>query len=415
MSSTTELQEQLDRATKTMKWALKSEARPRLEAMLALAKSEPGVAVLPDDLDRDPWLFNCNNGTLELKTGRLREHRREDLITQLCPVAFHADAQCPTWERFLSSVFPTTGDAAEVPGNEVMIQFVQRLLGRCLSGDVSEHIVAIFWGGGANGKTTLLEAIKFVLGDAYSMTAPAELLMTGGSKRHPTEVALLFRKRFIVCSESEEGGRLNESRLKAISGGDKLTARRMKEDFWSFDPTHKVVLCTNHKPRVKGTDDGIWRRLRLVPFAVQFWNPDEPAKAGDDRPDYLRQDKQLPVKLKAEAEGILAWLVRGCLDWQKNGLGMPPEVVEATAEYRNEEDIFGQFIEERCTVGQEFVAKFADIFGDYKAWAEAGGEKRPLGRNQVGKELKDRKFTDYDNAGRWYRGLKLRNNETFKT
>jgi putative DNA primase/helicase len=181
----------LSRAQKVLKWALKSESAPRINAMLDLARSEPGIPVLPEHLDRDPWLFNCLNGTLDLRTGELRGHRREDLITKLCPTPYRPDARCPVWERFLGSVFPDAEDELD----RELITFVQRMFGRCLTGDVSEQILPIFWGNGANGKSTLVNAVLGAVGSEYAMKANADLLMASQGDRHPTELAQLFRKR----------------------------------------------------------------------------------------------------------------------------------------------------------------------------------------------------------------------------
>ena len=276
------------------KFALESESAQRLTAMVKLAESECGVPVTPDQLDRDPWLLNCQNGTLEVKTGRLRSHCRADNLTKVCPISYDSKAVSPLWLDILDRTFA---------GNAKMIAYVQRLCGVWLTGDVSEQVVPIFYGTGANGKSLILGAIQGVLGNDYSMKAAPDLLMAKRTDSHPTERADLFGKRLVCCIETDEGQRFNESLLKELSGGDKVRARRMREDFWEFDPTHKIVLAANHKPFVRGTDHGIWRRLRLVPFTVTI--PDD------------EQDKQLPVKLVAEYAGILAWAVQGCLEWQR--------------------------------------------------------------------------------------------------
>jgi putative DNA primase/helicase len=264
-------QQRLAIAKKNLKWALESESARRINAMLDLARSEPGIPILPDQMDSDPWLFNCVNGTLDLRTGKLREHRREDYITKVCPTRYNANAVCKAWLRFLGGVFP---DDEGEPDTE-LITFNQRLLGRCLTGDVSEQILPIFWGSGANGKSTLINAILETMGDDYAMKANADLLMTSRGERHPTELAQLFGMRLVVASETHQGRRINETLVKDLTGGEPIRARRMREDFWEFKPTRKVILLTNHKPRVAGTDEGIWRRLRLLPFTTTFgtWCP----------------------------------------------------------------------------------------------------------------------------------------------
>jgi putative DNA primase/helicase len=379
-----ELKKQLAEATAVLNWCIKSEDARRINAMLEMAKSEPGIAITTDELDRDPWLFNCPNGTLELKTGRLREHRREDYITKLCPVAYDPCAQAPMFQRFLQDIFDD---------NSALILYLQRLVGRCLTGDVSEQDLHIFWGSGANGKSTLLNVIMEVMGPDYTMMAPAQLLM---SKRnaHPTEKADLFGMRLVACMESDADQRMSEALVKTLTGGDRIRARRMHEDFWEFSPTHKLILCTNHKPQIRGTDHAIWRRIRLVPFTVTFTEE--------------RQDKQLPEKLRAELPGILAWAVEGCLEWQRHGM-MPPEaVLEATKEYRVEEDLLAQWLEECCLTGSpNYRQRAGQLYASYHAWCERGGET-PQRQKSFGDAMTERGFTRERSSGLWYVGVALR-------
>jgi putative DNA primase/helicase len=236
--------------------------------MLDLARSEPGIPILPDQMDTHPWLLNCANGTLDLKRGNLREHQQEDYLTKLCPFEFHPEAKAPTWEKFLMQILV----------RESLIRFVQKLMGYSLTGDVSEHILAIFWGVGANGKSTLINAILTVLGEDYAIKANRDLFMARKQDNHPAQLARLFGKRLVVALETHEGARLDEGLVKELTGGDPICARRMREDPWQFVPTHKAILVTNHKPEIRGTDEGIWRRQRLVPFTVS--NPRRPARQG---------------------------------------------------------------------------------------------------------------------------------------
>jgi putative DNA primase/helicase len=363
------------------------------------------MPILPEDMDKDPWLFNCMNGTIELKTGKLREHRREDFITKLCPVAYHPEAPCPNWLRFLGGVFP---DDEDEPDKE-LITFVQRLLGRCLTGDVSEQILPIFWGGGANGKSTLINAVLETLGGEYAMKANADLLMSSRGERHPTELAQLFGMRLVVASETHQGRRLNEALVKDLTGGEPVRARRMREDFWEFSPTHKVVLLTNHKPRVAGTDEGIWRRLRLAPFTVCFWDPNDPNKVKADLPASLRQDKQIGAKLAAEREGVLAWLVRGCLDWQRGGLTLPDKVRVATNEYRAGEDLLAMWVGECCVTGNtNYRCKAGDLYSSYRKWCERAGEEEVITQTAFGTALGERGFGHKKSGGTiWRIGIAL--------
>ena len=371
-------------------FAVATSGHGKLSAMLKLAAADVPVAV--DDLDANPWLLNCLNGTVDLRTGELRPHRREDNLTKLCPTNFNPEAGSYCWDRFLEGVFdgPT-------------IDFVQRFAGYFLTGDVTEQILAVFWGVGSNGKSTLLNAIQDTLGTDYSAAAPPSLLMEKKTEVHPTELAGLFGKRLVIAQETNAGARLAEATVKSLTGGDIISARRMREDFWQFSPTHKLVLVTNHKPRVKGTDHAIWRRLVLIPFAHKFWNPDK----GETGPDDLKQDKTLPAKLKAEAEGILAWMVQGCLDWKRGGLQIPDSVRAATEEYRNESDTLGRFVAESCLTMPSVRVKFSSLYGELEKWCHDGGDNLPAKRF-VGSWLKENGFKDHTNNGRWYLGIALK-------
>ena len=322
-------------------WAGKSESRGKLEAMIKQAASEPGVAVAPDDLDRDPWLLNVQNGTLDLRTGQLRPHNRADLITKLCPVEYHADAGAPTWAAFLARI---------MDGNTDLVTFLQRAIGYSLTGSIRERFFVIAYGEGDNGKTTLLETIQALLGD-YASRTPTETLMLRRDGNIPNDLARLKGARFVFASEVEQGRRLAVSLIKDMTGGDTITARFMRAEFFEFRPEFKIWLATNHKPRIPDTNQAIWRRIRLVPFAVSI------PKA--------EQDKKLPEKLLAELPGILAWAVRGCLDWQRDGLDAPAEVEQATADYRAESDEMAAWLAECCFIGPKARAKSDDARKSY--------------------------------------------------
>jgi putative DNA primase/helicase len=374
-------------------WALRSEHASRVVAMLDLARSE--LPVLPDGMDADPFLLNVLNGTLDLRTGALRPHRREDRLTKLCPTAFDPDAQCPLFLRAVNDIFA---------GDRELVAYVQRFAGYALTGDVREHTIPIAWGGGSNGKTLFFSALLGTIGDEYGGMVPPELLMETRGEQHPTIMADLFGKRLMVAAETGEGRRLNESRLKALTGGDKVKARRMREDFWEFDPTHKLVLFTNHKPEVRGTDHGLWRRLALWPFGVRFWEPDK----GESGPPELRADKDLPAKLRAEREGILAWLVRGCLEWQREGLTVPSAVRAATAEYRAGQDALGAFLDEECVIGGDHSCRAKELYRAYCGWRKEAGEPE-VSQKCFGDAMSERGYERYKNNGTWYRGVTPRN------
>jgi P4 family phage/plasmid primase-like protien len=395
------LGKKLERAKKVLTWCLKSEDVRRLKAMVDLARSDLPLPIVPAELNRHRLLLNCPNGTLDLATGRLRNHDRGDCLTQLCPTAYDPAAICPTWETFLHSVF-----AADVE----LILFLQRVCGLMLTGDAREHILLIFWGGGANGKSTLVNALLELLGWDYAIKAPPDLLMARRGESHPTERADLYARRLVVCSETPQGRCLNEAMVKDMTGGEPIRARRMREDFWQFEPTHKTVLCTNHRPVILGTDEGIWRRLRLVPFEVTFWDPAAPAKKGQFNDARLQQDKQLAAKLRGELPGILAWCVRGCLDWQRLGLTLPEKVRLATNQYRSDEDMLGQFLAEKCVVGPDYCCKASGLYKTYVAWSEGSGEK-PSPQKTFGEALTKRGFARYTSNGTWYRGLAISSSE----
>jgi putative DNA primase/helicase len=373
-----------DKRKQLVHHALTSECRAARKNMIDAASSEPNIPVLPEDLDSDPWAFNCLNGTIDLRTGKLRPHRQEDMITKLCPVEFDEVATCPTWEATLKLFFAD---------DQRLIAYWQRLCGYCLVGVVRDHVMPIAYGTGSNGKSTILGALMDVMGPDYAMKAPRNLLMAKQGESHPTDLADLFGKRLVVAIESEAGRRLDEVLIKEMTGGDRIRARRMREDFWEFSPTHTLIMATNHRPVVKGTDHGIWRRLKLIPFTVTM--PDD------------RADKTVPEKLKAEAPGILAWCVRGCLAWQQIGLEEPDCVRHSTAEYRSEQDVIGSFLEEHTLQDPQLRARCGEVYAAYKDWAERAGE-RPHSMKAFGLAMKERGIATHTNNGKWYLGIGLR-------
>jgi putative DNA primase/helicase len=371
-----------DEARKELgKHATRSEAGARIKEMVDLARSD--VPVMPDELDASPDLLNTESGTIDLRTGELREHRREDLITKIAPTTYRPDAAAPTWEAFLERVLP----------GEDLRAFVQRAVGYSATGDTSEQCMFINHGGGANGKSTFQEAIAAALGD-YAMRAPTEMLLAKRSDGVPNDVARLKGARFVSASETEEGRRLAESRIKDLTGQDTITARFMKAEWFDFAPTHKLWLSTNHKPEIRGTDAAIWRRIRLVPWTVSI----PPAE----------QDKKLPEKLRSELPGILAWIVQGCLEWRRKGLQAPEEVRQATGDYRSEMDVLAAFLEECCILRSDAMASARNLYIAYKEWCEANGEPVEKQR-RFGMRLTERGLRRQKVGGvyRWY-GIGLR-------
>jgi putative DNA primase/helicase len=366
------------------KWANSSLSESKLRAMLSLAQSEPGIPVLPEEMDAGSDLLNVLNGTIDLETGELREHRREDLITKVAPVEYDPSAGAPLWAQTLERVLPSPA----------VRSFFKKLTGYALTGDVSEQILAVLYGTGANGKSTVLNALLTVLGDYGMQAAPDLLVAKKGS--HPTELADLFGMRFVASIEVEDGSRLAESLVKQLTGGDRVKARRMRQDFWEFEPTHKVLMACNHKPQVRGTDNAIWRRIRLVPFTETI----PPAE----------QDRNLPDKLRAEASGILAWAIEGCLEWRREGLQAPEAVRQATGAYRAEMDVLGAFLRDCCELCAEYNVAAKDLYAAYKFWCEENGE-RPETQRRLGSRLTERggfeRYRGGSDGGHRWRGVQL--------
>lgn len=354
--------------TELLKHALKSESERSLKAAIALATSEPGIPVLPDEFDRDSMLLNVENGTLDLETGQLRPHSPDDRISKLAPVQHDISATCPRWLAFLSEIFE--GDAAK-------IRYMQKALGYTLTGKTTERAVFFLWGVGKNGKSTLLTVMSVIMGD-YHQKTPTETIM---AKRNdggiPNDIAALKGARLVTASETEENRRLNVSKVKDMSGNEELTARFLHGEFFKFRPQFKLWLSTNHKPVIPGNDRAMFDRCKLVPFTYRV--PDD------------QIDKDLEQKLLAEAPGILNWLIDGCLAWQSEGLEPPKSVVDATEQYRTEMDQLAAFFADRCILGPEYRATSSALYAAYKAWCEANGEKQNSA-NWFGRQLTEREL-----------------------
>lgn len=353
------------RASKLYSHAMKSQELRRIEAMLRLSQSP--LAVLPEQLDKSTMVLNCPNGTLDLESFFLMPHCKDMLLTKLCPTPYVASAQCPRWEQFLSEVFAEDAD---------ILRWMQKLFGYCLTGSVREHVLPIFHGTGSNGKSTLLNVVFHVLGGDFAAKAPSDLFVSRKGGAHPTDMSTMYGKRFVAAIETDEGGKLNEALIKDLTGGDRVTCRRLYEDFWSYEPTHKLVLATNHMPQIQGTDRAIWRRVKRVPFNVTFEG---------------RDDKKLKRKLLAEAEGILRWMVDGCRMWQAEGLGDPKAVQEATQEYRTDSDRLGAFLVELFTQGAGFKVRRTKLREKYKGWCILNRE-RELSGDAFARAMEERGF-----------------------
>jgi P4 family phage/plasmid primase-like protien len=358
-------------------WAGKSESMAKRDAMIRAAQSEPQITALAEQFDANKWLFNTANGTIDLRTGKLQDHRREDLITKFSSVAFDPQAKCPTFRAFLSAIMGK--DAA-------LVEFVQRAVGYSLTGDTREQCFFVLHGNGSNGKSTLLDTLRELLGD-YGMQTKPDTLLARREEGINNDVARLRGARFVTAVETGEGKRLAESKIKEMTGGDYITARFLFKENFDFKPEFKIFLATNHKPEIKGTDDGIWRRVRLIPFNVRFWN----AQRGESGPPELRANKLLLEQLRAELPGILTWAVEGCLKWQRDGLTAPKAVLEATNKYREEEDVLGAFLKDCCVIGPKCHTTSKALNDVYAQWCEANGEK-PISKIALAKKLQERGF-----------------------
>lgn len=360
----------------------------KLEAMQS--EAAPYLTRAAAEMDADPWRFNVDNGTLLLRPEsaggvELQEHRREDLITRISPVAYNPEAACPEFQKFLARVLPD-------PAVRV---FMQRFLGYALTGDCSEQVLVLMHGMGANGKGTLVEAVQHVMGD-YAMTIPFATLLQDERKRGSEatpDIARLPGARLVTAAEPDMGAKFSEGLVKQLTGQDVVTARHLNHGFFEFVPQFKLVLSFNHKPQVRGQDEGIWRRFLLVPFEVVI-PPRE-------------RDLKLRQKLKAEAPGILNWLLDGLRLWLERGLEIPDAVRAATEQYREDSDPLGQFLGvavRRPAPGYSVTAKL--LYGAYCGWCRKNAVD-PVHQTLFGRLLAERGFRK-DKAGIvYYREVEL--------
>lgn len=363
-------------------WALSSESVFRRKAMLKSAESIKSLATRESDYDRDPFLLTVGNGTLDLRTGTLLQFRPEDMVTRATDIPYDRDAPAPRWGEFLAEVFP---------GDAVLISFIQQAVGYSLTGDTKEQCLFILHGTGANGKTTFIETVRRLLG-TQAVTTPASTLMT---QRYPNaprnDLAALRGARMAIASEAGQGATFDEALVKQLTGGDRIACRFLYGEFFEFTPQFKIWLATNNKPQIRETSDAIWRRIRLIPFTQQF--------KGE------KCDPLLIERLKPELPGILAWAVRGCMVWQREGLGRPKQVLEATRDYRRESDQIGRFLRERCTEGPQYSVPAKHLYGTYQNWCRQQGEKQEPSKTLAGEMARRDYVKKRTNRGFVYEGL----------
>ncbi len=363
-----EMEYEIKQHQRLLKWHEQSQNMSRLEAVTKLLETR--LVVHLADLDRDPYMLNLQNGTLDLRTAELHDHRASDLITQISDVFWDEEEQCPTWDAFVSTA---------MGGNLELVMYLQRLVGYSLTALTSEHILVFFHGEGRNGKSTFVQTLRKMMGE-YACSAPRDLLFEDKQgQRHPAELARLYGQRMAICAEIGEYVTLDEAKVKDLTGGDSVAVRRMREDFWDLEPTHTLYISGNHKPVVRGNDLGIWRRIRLVPWEVIV---------AEDA-----VDKDLPKKLEAELSGILRWAVNGCLEWGRLGLQTPSVVTEATAEYRAESDVLGQFLDRYCVFGLHEKVSRQALRERYERACEEDGHK-PVSPRKIAQRLKERHVRD---------------------
>lgn len=367
--------------------------RKRVENVLFLAARQPKLAMTGDEWDKDPWLLAVKNGVLDLRSGRMQPGRPDDFLRSVAPVTWEGlGAPAPRWAKFQEEV---CGEDTE------LVSFKQRLLGYGLTGLTREHVLPIYWGEGRNGKGTELETIGDILGADLAISSQADALMDvrPGAGDGPQPFVFALRgKRLVWASESNEGRRINAGLVKQLTGGDRLHVRTLHSKPVEFKPSHLLLLLTNHRPHISADDQAIWDRVLLIPFTRRF--VDKPGAREYQRDPAIRET------LTAEAAGILAWLVRGCLAWQREGLNAPESVRAATASYREEEDEVGQFIAERCVIGARYEVRAGELFAEYDTWAKSYNLKA-MTQTAFGKRLKKRFPSSPKSGYVTYKGIGL--------
>jgi putative DNA primase/helicase len=327
----------------------------RIDALMTELRSVPSVYVTPQDFDARPDLLSFANGTVELRTGQLREHRKEDMLTYVLALDFDASARCPRWEGFLSEIFPDDAD---------LVPYMQRLIGYGVTGYTDEQCFAVLWGKGANGKSVLTDTLSSVFG-RVTKTTPFATFEEKASGGIPNDIAALRGSRLVMASEGESGKPMSEAVLKRVTGKDMVSARFLRQEFFEFKPSFLLMLATNHKPKFRGQDDGLWRRVKMIPFK-RFFAPHE-------------RDHDLDKKLLAEAQGIAAWAVRGAALWFESGLSDPGTITRATEEYKATSDALAGFYSADPEMPGVLIKDDASrvdgatAYTDYKEWCEAEG------------------------------------------
>jgi P4 family phage/plasmid primase-like protien len=376
-----------DRKTKeqTLKFAVRQESKAALDRLVGLAKNFKPFADVGDQWDVDPLLVGAPNGVIDLRSGRLCSGDPADRITMSLGVPYDPYAEAPRWYRFLSEIFCA---------DQELITFVQRFMGYCLTGLTTEQALAVFYGRGANGKSTFLSAVGFIFGD-YCHNLPFSAIELKQRASIPNDLAALDGKRFVTASETNDGTRLNEARVKALTGGDRISARFMHSEWFSFRPVAKFVLAVNHRPSVSDDSVGFWRRIRLVPFQQSFYG--------------ARCDDRLEQHLRSEGPGILRWAVEGCLAWQQGGLGTANAIRDATSTYQMDSDPLSEFLSDCCEQAVTAVTRAAELHEAYQKWADRQrlAKADRLNGKDFGQRMGERFKKVHRNTGKVYEGIRL--------
>ena len=332
-------------------WMRQSEAGARLAAMVSLVKHAPGIAVKEEDFDQHDWLFNVQNGTIDLKTGRLHPHDRSQLLSTISPVKFDPRAECPKWMEFLEKV---------MQGDQELVSFLQRLAGYTMSGSVAEQAFCVNWGEGSNGKSTYLDVLSTVMG-GYADTTPFNTFSERKNGGIPNDLAALHKARMVICSEGARTTKLAEAMIKNVTGSETVSARFLHHEFFSFRPKFTLFLQSNHKPVITGTDHGIWRRVRFIPWLYTF-------------SDAEINKHWAQEEVEAEGPGILNWMIKGCLEYQRICLAEPEVVRAAIAQYRENSDTLGIWLKDECTKVPGHETPSGGFYAVYRSWARDTGE-----------------------------------------
>jgi putative DNA primase/helicase len=392
-----------DERTAMINWARKSAERRGITSMIFFGSSSSALSARSDQFDRHANLVNVANGTLDLRTAVLRPHAREDYLTTMTPIRYDQSATAPRWGQFLREIFVKKDDSGNNIVDEELIAFVQRAVGYTLTGHTREHAFFVLHGVGRNGKGRFIRMANTLLGDAAKTTHFKTFTALSSTSMNSPAVASLAGARLVTAGEPDEGVELSESLIKSLTGEDEIEAMAKYEAPFRYTPRFKIWFHCNHKPQIRGTDEGIWSRPRMIPFNVRFDDID--GKGTDAR------DMNLDDKLDAEVEGIFAWAVRGAMEWFDKGLGSAPSVKNATDDYRLEQDTIGAFIEECFVFNPEQSVAASVLQQTYISWCKENGTLHPLSPNSLKGKIDGRSGIRYKRTGdgRKFLGIRAKN------